>query len=123
MIRADVAPGVLPDTKIREIQAWLDRQTFDPEVDIRFRGTTEEQEESIDFLSKAFSFALLLMFALLVTQFNSIYQSFLIMLAIVLSHGRGVPGDGHHQPAVQRDSERRGRGVAGGNRGEQTTSC
>jgi len=85
MIRADVAPGVLPDSKIREIQVWLDSQTFDPEVDIRFRGTTEEQEESIDFLSKAFSFALLLMFALLVTQFNSIYQSFLIMLAIVLS--------------------------------------
>ena len=85
MIRAGVAPGVLPDAKIREIQAWLDNQTFDPEVDIRFRGTTEEQEESIDFLSKAFSFALLLMFALLVTQFNNIYQSFLIMLAIVLS--------------------------------------
>ena len=85
MIRAGVAPGVLPDAKIREIQAWLDSQTFDSEVDIRFRGTTEEQEESIDFLSKAFSFALLLMFALLVTQFNNIYQSFLIMLAIVLS--------------------------------------
>ena len=85
MIQAGVAPGVLPDAKIREIQAWLDSQTFDPEVDIRFRGATEEQEESIDFLSKAFSFALLLMFALLVTQFNSIYQSTLIMLAIVLS--------------------------------------
>ena len=85
MIRAGVAPGVLPDAKIREIQAWLDSQTFDPEVDISFRGTTEEQEESIAFLSKAFSFALLLMFALLVTQFNSIYQSALIMLAIVLS--------------------------------------
>ena len=85
MIRAGVAPGVLPDAKIREIQAWLDSQTFDPEVGISFRGTTEEQEESIDFLSKAFSFALLLMFALLVTQFNNIYQSFLIMLAIVLS--------------------------------------
>ena len=85
MIRAGVAPGVLPDAKIREIQAWLDSQSFDPEVGISFRGTTEEQEESIAFLSKAFSFALLLMFALLVTQFNSIYQSALIMLAIVLS--------------------------------------
>ena len=85
MIRAGVAPDVLPDTKIREIQAWLDAQSFDPEVVIAFRGTTEEQEESIDFLSKAFSFALLLMFVLLVTQFNSIYQSLIIMLAIVFS--------------------------------------
>ena len=85
MIRAGVAPGVLPDTKMREIQAWLDNQELDPEVAIRFRGANEEQQESIDFLSKAFSFALLLMFVLLVTQFNSLYQSLLIMLAIVLS--------------------------------------
>ncbi len=85
MVRAGVAPGVLPDTKMREIEAWLNTQDFDPEVEIRFRGANEEQQESIDFLSKAFSFALLLMFVLLVTQFNSMYQSFLIMLAIVLS--------------------------------------
>ena len=85
MIRASVAPGVLADTKVREIQAWLDLQSFDPLVDIRFRGTNEEQAESVAFLSKAFSFALLLMFVLLVMQFNSVYQSILIMLAIVLS--------------------------------------
>ena len=85
LIQAAVAPGVLPDTKVREIQSWLDSQSFDPSVSIRFRGTAEEQEESIAFLSKAFSFALLLMFVLLVTQFNSFYQSFLTMLAIVLS--------------------------------------
>ncbi|MCY4164844.1 MAG: efflux RND transporter permease subunit [Gammaproteobacteria bacterium] len=85
MIRASVGPGVLPDTKVREIRSWIDSQTFDPLVDIRFRGANEEQEESLAFLSKAFSFALLLMFVLLIMQFNSVYQSLLIMLAIVLS--------------------------------------
>ncbi len=85
MIRADTLPNVLPDTKLGEIEAWLDTQDLDPEVDIQFRGANEEQEESAAFLSKAFSFALLLMFVLLVTQFNSIYQSFLTMFVIVLS--------------------------------------
>lgn len=85
MIRATLAPGVLADTKVQEIQDWVDKQDFDHRVDIRFRGAQEEQEESIDFISKAFSFALLLMFGLLVLQYNSFYQAFLTMLSIVLS--------------------------------------
>ena len=85
MIRADVAPGILANTKVNEIQAWLDQADLDPLVDIRFRGAQEDQQESEEFLTKAFSFAILLMFVLLVTQYNSIYQSFLTMLAIVMS--------------------------------------
>jgi multidrug efflux pump len=84
-IRADVAPGVLADTKVKEIEAWLESQQFDPRVDIAFRGANEEQEESIQFVSVAFLLALLLMFVLLVTQFNSFYQSVLILFAVVMS--------------------------------------
>ena len=85
MIRAAVAPGVLSDTKVREIQSWIDAQNFDSRVNIRFRGTNEEQEESQAYLSKAFSFALLLMFVLLVLHYNNFYHPLLTMLAIVLS--------------------------------------
>ena len=85
VIQADVMPGVLADAKINQIQAWLDEQSFDPLVEIRFRGTAEDQAESIAFVAKAFSFALLLMFVLLVTQYNSVYQSFVTIFAIVLS--------------------------------------
>lgn len=85
MIRAAVAPGVLADTKVNEIQAWIDQQGFDPRVNIRFRGTDEEQQESEAYLSKAFSFALLLMFVLLVLHYNNFYHPTLTMLAIVLS--------------------------------------
>lgn len=85
MIRTGIAPGVLPDTKVREIQNWIDSQNFDSRVDIRFRGTNEEQEESEAYLSKAFSFALLLMFVLLVLHYNNFYHPILTMLAIVLS--------------------------------------
>ena len=84
-IRADVAPGVLADNKVGEIQSWLAGEAFDPRLEIRFRGTNEDQKESIAFVSVAFLLSLLLMFILLVTQFNSFYQSVLILFAVVLS--------------------------------------
>ncbi|MDP6376280.1 MAG: efflux RND transporter permease subunit [Pseudomonadales bacterium] len=84
-IRADVAPGVLADTKVREIQAWLENQTLDPDLTIEFRGTNEEQNKAMAFVSLAFLLSLLLMFVLLVTQFNSFYQSTLILFAVILS--------------------------------------
>ena len=84
-VRADVAPGVLADDKVKEIQAWLDEANLDPRVDIAFRGANEEQTDSIVFIMVAMMTSLLLMFVLLVTQFNSLYQSLLILIAVVMS--------------------------------------
>jgi multidrug efflux pump len=84
-LTADVAPGVLADTKAREIQQWLATQHFDPRLTIQFRGAAEEQDASIAFVQIAFLMALLLMFLLLVTQFNSLYQAGLILFAVVMS--------------------------------------
>ena len=84
-IRANVEPGVLADTKVAEIQEWIEAQTWHPDLYINFRGANEEQQESMDFIGVAFSLSLLLMFVLLVTQFNSFYQSALILFAVILS--------------------------------------
>ncbi len=84
-IRANVAEGILADDVVKEIQAWLDEQTFDPALNIEFRGANEEQEASMAFVQAAFMMSLLLMFVLLVTQFNSIYQSLLILIAVIMS--------------------------------------
>jgi multidrug efflux pump len=85
LIRADVVDGVLADTMVRRIESWLGQQDFDPAIKIRFRGANEEQADSMAFVGVAFLLALALMFILLVTQFNSFYQSALIMLAVVMS--------------------------------------
>ena len=85
MVLANVAPGVLADAKVKEIQAWIDSQDWPPELRIQFRGANEEQAESLAFVGVAFGMSLLLMFVLLVTQFNSFYQSSLILFAVVLS--------------------------------------
>lgn len=84
-IRAQVVEGVLADTMVGKLQEWIDTQNFDSRVDIQFRGANEEQAESIAFVSVAFLLSLLLMFVLLVTQFNSFYQSALILLAVIMS--------------------------------------
>ena len=84
-IRADVDPGILADNKVAELQTWLGRANLDPRVAIAFRGADEEQARSIDFIVLAMSAALLLMFVLLVIQFNNTYQSLLILGAVILS--------------------------------------
>ena len=84
-IRANVAPGVLADDKVGEIQVWLDRTELDPRVAIAFRGANEEQAESMAFIIVAMVMSLLLMFVLLVTQFNSLYQAALILIAVIMS--------------------------------------
>ena len=84
-VAADVEPGVLADDKVQEISAWLETADIDPSVRVTFRGANEEQAESFAFLLVAFALALFLMFVLLVTQFNSFYQSALILSAVIMS--------------------------------------
>ncbi len=77
--------GILPDDKVRELEAWLDRQDFPTGVSYRFRGADEEQKEAESFLGKAALASLFIMFVILVTQFNSFYQTILTLSTVVMS--------------------------------------
>ena len=50
-----------------------------------FAGEAQEQADAMTFLVGAFVTAIFLMFTILVTQFNSFYQAFLVLSAIVFS--------------------------------------
>ena len=76
---------MLADTKVKALEGWIAGQNFDPLVDIRFRGANEEQNKSMMFVFQAFLLALLLMFIMMIAQFNSLYQSMLILVSIVMS--------------------------------------
>ena len=91
-VKANLIPGfeengkaITPDDKVAEIQAWLDGQQFPSTIQFKFRGGDEEQKESGEFLGKAAMIALFLMFIILVTQFNSFYQTFLTLSTVVLA--------------------------------------
>ncbi len=59
-------------------------------MNIRFGGQNEEQENSSAFLQNAFIVALGVMALILITQFNSFYQAFLILSAVLFSTVGGV---------------------------------
>ncbi len=84
-VEADVEEGLLPDDKMREIRAWLSQADLDPRIQFTFKGEDQEQREAEEFLLKAFGVALFAMAIILVTQFNSFYQSLLILSAVFFS--------------------------------------
>lgn len=71
--------------KTAELQKWLDGQTWPEGVSFQFRGSNEEQQDSQAFLVNAMIGALFLMFLILLTQYNSFYQSFLTLSTVVMS--------------------------------------
>ncbi len=68
------------------LEEWL-QETFgsDPNFSWEWTGDQEEQNESQTFLMFAFLGALGLMFVVLLAQFNSFYNSVLVLFAVVLS--------------------------------------
>jgi multidrug efflux pump len=85
-VKADVADGVNAANQIKALTDWLENDAAIPTgVEWEWKGDQEEQEESAAFLSTAFIGALGLMFVILLAQFNSIYNSVLVLLAVVLS--------------------------------------
>ncbi len=85
LVRANPAPGVVADNKLQEIDTWITQNPPVQGVSFKFRGANEEQEQSAEFLIKAFALSMALMGILLVTQFNSYYQSLLILSSVLLS--------------------------------------
>jgi multidrug efflux pump len=74
-----------PNERIAELTKWLDEKPLPFGVTYEWTGDQEDQEESGAFLQSAFSAALGLMFIILLAQFNSFYNSILVLLAVVLS--------------------------------------
>jgi multidrug efflux pump len=86
-IDADVAAGVLVDDIVRELKSEIPGLAIDPRVSWAFSGSTEDQQEDMQFLERAMMMALAIMAVILVTQFNSIYQALLILTAVLFSTG------------------------------------
>ncbi|GHG93191.1 efflux RND transporter permease subunit [Pseudodonghicola xiamenensis] len=81
---ARLAP-VNANERIALLTDWLESDPFPPGIDWEWTGDQEEQADSQAFLTKAFAAALGLMFLILLAQFNSFYNSVLVLLAVVLS--------------------------------------
>ena len=84
-LQADVEEGLLVNDKLIELRKALMNSNLDPAVQISLKGEDEDRREAMTFLINAFLTAVFLMFLILVILFNSIYQSVLVLSAIVFS--------------------------------------
>ena len=71
--------------RTEQITQWLETNPLPAGIEWEWTGDQEEQAESQAFLQSAFGAALGLMFIILLAQFNSFYNSVLVLLAVVLS--------------------------------------
>ncbi len=85
-IQANLVPGA----QLSKALPWLKEQMPKLDIDwllvnVTVKGQNEDQQESENFLQYAFLVALFVMAIILVTQFNSFYQAFLILSAVLFS--------------------------------------
>jgi multidrug efflux pump len=71
--------------RIEYLTEQINAMTLPAGISWEWTGDQDEQNESQAFLTNAFSAALALMFIILLAQFNSFYNSFVVLIAVVLS--------------------------------------
>lgn len=84
-VLADMKEGFNLALELPKIEQALNELGLPNGVEFRIRGQNEEQENSSAFLQSAFMVALAAMALILITQFNSFYQAFLILSAVLFS--------------------------------------
>ena len=92
-VKANVDETKIPGPVARaEAEKILKDIALPPGYTIKFTGEFEFQQESEEFLTKAFIIALLLISLILVGMFNSVGQPFIIMTSVILSLGGAFLG-------------------------------
>ncbi len=87
-IKANVDESVKPGTVLRmEAEELLKNFALPEGYTLSFTGENEEEQKAKAFLSRAFQLALLLIFLILVTLFNSVAQPLIILTSVILSLG------------------------------------
>jgi len=84
-LSSNVLAGFNPNEVVATIQRSIDRMELGDNVSVKMTGEQENQQETVDFLGTAFILAFLLIFMILVTQFNSTGKPVIILMEILFS--------------------------------------
>jgi multidrug efflux pump len=84
-LSANLKEGVLLSEKMDELNDIVKKIEDKHNISVYFSGDSEEQDSTSKFLINAFYTSIFLMFLILVAQFNSYYQTFVVLSAIVFS--------------------------------------
>ena len=85
----EVGAGTLDESevsnKVAELDNWLKNANLGQSVTYEFSGMAEETEDVNKFMISAGITAVFIMLLMLLTQFNSFYQSFIILSSVTIS--------------------------------------
>jgi len=84
-VSADVGPGFNGNALLAEVQQELSDYSAPAGYKIEYTGESEDQAESMSFLSDAFAVALMLILMVLISQFSSVTQPLIILISVFLS--------------------------------------
>lgn len=84
-VSANAGEGYNQNDVLNRVKAKMENFEVPAGYKIEFTGQNEEQEKASAFLMKTFLLVLLMIFLILVIQFNSLSQPLIIMLAVVIS--------------------------------------
>jgi multidrug efflux pump subunit AcrB len=84
-LSSDVSTNYTANEVVAKINAALPGFHKSENIEIKLTGEQEDQAETMGFLSKAMVLALLLIFFILITQFNSFGKSFIILSEVIFS--------------------------------------
>ena len=71
--------------KISELENWLKSENLGKDISYQFSGMAAETEDVNNFMIVAGLTAVFMMLLMLITQFNSFYQSFIILSSVTIS--------------------------------------
>jgi multidrug efflux pump subunit AcrB len=87
-VTADVDETKIPSAVVRsQASKKLAEYSIPQGYKLEFTGEEDMQKEAEEFLKKAFAASLFLIIIILVTQFNSVSQTMIIMTSVILSLG------------------------------------
>jgi multidrug efflux pump subunit AcrB len=84
-LSSDVVPGYNANQIVGQIQQVVNEMEVPNGYTIKMGGEQEDQQESMNFLVSAFGIAILLIYLILATQFNSVVKPLIIFVTIALS--------------------------------------
>jgi len=84
-VAANLTPGIATADKVKEVQAWVAKQTFPSDVKIVYGGAEEQTNETNAFIMKAMIGALSLICFVLLLEYNSFYQVMVTLTTIAMS--------------------------------------
>jgi multidrug efflux pump len=84
-VNANAAPGALSGEEVAKIKDWVAQGNLGPGINVKYRGEDEQTAQTAPFLAFAGLAVLLMIGGIMLLQFNSFWQTAIVLSAVIFS--------------------------------------